>query len=89
MKDIRSFSIRVEDQVIYVLNQKTLPHKEEWISCHKPEDMIACIKELSVRGAPLIGVAASFLWHSMQSLVSLNKTSDQLPLLSVSQDPLL
>ena len=60
MKDIRSFSIRVEDQVIYVLNQKTLPHKEEWISCHKPEDMIACIKELSVRGAPLIGVAASF-----------------------------
>lgn len=59
MKNIHSFSIRVEDNIVYVLNQKTLPHKEEWIPCRTPEDMIVCIKELSVRGAPLIGVAAS------------------------------
>ncbi len=59
MKDLTAFSIKIKGNELSILNQKALPHKEEWLTVKHPEDMITYIKELSVRGAPLIGVSAS------------------------------
>ena len=59
MKSFESLSLRYQDNKLQILNQKVLPHKEEWVEIFHPKDMIHCIKELKVRGAPLIGVSAS------------------------------
>jgi len=42
-----------------VLDQRKLPDLEDWLICNSPGDMCVYIKQLSVRGAPLIGVAAA------------------------------
>ncbi|MBC7370806.1 MAG: S-methyl-5-thioribose-1-phosphate isomerase [Bdellovibrionaceae bacterium] len=43
-----------------ILNQQLLPHEEVWIDIQNVPQMIEAIQSLKVRGAPLIGVAASF-----------------------------
>ena len=43
-----------------ILNQQLLPHQESWIDIQDVHQMIEAIQTLKVRGAPLIGVAASF-----------------------------
>ncbi len=43
----------------FILDQTLLPQKENWIKIESTEKMIEAIKKLQVRGAPLIGVAAS------------------------------
>jgi methylthioribose-1-phosphate isomerase len=59
VKNLTSLSLKYENYRLYILNQKLLPHKEIWEEILSPEDMIMAIQELKVRGAPLIGVAAS------------------------------
>eukprot|EP01111_Echinosteliopsis_oligospora_P013792 TRINITY_DN503_c0_g1_i1.p1 TRINITY_DN503_c0_g1~~TRINITY_DN503_c0_g1_i1.p1 ORF type:complete len:360 (+),score=116.03 TRINITY_DN503_c0_g1_i1:184-1263(+) len=59
LTDFTYFSIRCKDGKLQVLDQRKLPDVEEWLDCHTPEDMSVYIKQLSVRGAPLIGVAAA------------------------------
>jgi methylthioribose-1-phosphate isomerase len=46
---------------IRLLDQTKLPHVEKWIVIETLEQMIEAIKVLRVRGAPLIGVAASLM----------------------------
>ncbi len=41
-----------------VLNQTKLPHREEWRRISTPEEAVAAIQCLAVRGAPLIGIVA-------------------------------
>ena len=48
------FSLRLLDQTL-------LPHQEKWLSIETNAQMIEAIKALRVRGAPLIGVAASLM----------------------------
>eukprot|EP00002_Diphylleia_rotans_P035522 TRINITY_DN7765_c0_g1_i1.p1 TRINITY_DN7765_c0_g1~~TRINITY_DN7765_c0_g1_i1.p1 ORF type:complete len:358 (+),score=64.34 TRINITY_DN7765_c0_g1_i1:60-1133(+) len=59
MKPFALTSLKFEDNVLFVLDQRLIPTKEVWIPTTKPEEMVVCIKQLSVRGAPLIGVAAA------------------------------
>ncbi|KAN0014501.1 hypothetical protein ACTFIU_000819 [Dictyostelium citrinum] len=61
MESFNYLSIRYnkDEKKLEILDQRKLPDIEEWLVCEKPEDMITFIKQLSVRGAPLIGVAAS------------------------------
>jgi len=59
VKNLVSLGLRHENQKLFILDQTLLPHKEQWIECHTPLEMIALIQRLAVRGAPLIGVAAS------------------------------
>ncbi|KAN0040578.1 hypothetical protein ACTA71_008915 [Dictyostelium dimigraforme] len=61
MESFNYLSIRYnkDEKKLEILDQRKLPDIEEWLICEKPEDMITFIKQLSVRGAPLIGVAAS------------------------------
>lgn len=51
----------VEGQVpdLRILDQRQLPDKEVWISVLDAASMCELIKDLAVRGAPLIGVAAA------------------------------
>lgn len=46
---------------INLLDQTLLPHSEKWLEIKTNEEMIESIKSLRVRGAPLIGVAASLM----------------------------
>ena len=59
MKNFNSLSIRFDKNKLEVIDQELLPHEEVWLEIETPQDMIAAIKSLKVRGAPLIGVAAA------------------------------
>ena len=68
MKSLSSLGLKFEKNQLLVLDQTQLPHQEEWISCKNPDHMVDLIQKLSVRGAPLIGVAAALsLAHFAES----------------------
>lgn len=46
---------------IRLLDQTFLPHQEKWLVIETAEQMIEAIQSLRVRGAPLIGIAASLM----------------------------
>ncbi len=52
--------IRWEDNGIIILDQRLLPVKEEYRRLSSVRDVVAAIRDLSVRGAPLIGIAAAY-----------------------------
>lgn len=43
---------------LYILDQRQLPDREVWVEVRDAKTMCGLIKDLAVRGAPLIGVAA-------------------------------
>lgn len=43
-----------------LLDQRRLPDEETWLDCHRPDDIETAIRELAVRGAPAIGIAAAW-----------------------------
>lgn len=59
MKRLENTALKVIDNKLYILDQTLLPKNEEWILCNSLSVMINSIKYLKVRGAPLIGIAAS------------------------------
>ena len=46
--------------VLRLLDQKALPGEERWLELSSAEAVIAAIRDLTVRGAPAIGVAAAY-----------------------------
>lgn len=59
MKDFTSTALKIDGRGLWVLDQTQLPQKEIWLESRTTESMIQIIRELKVRGAPLIGVAAA------------------------------
>jgi methylthioribose-1-phosphate isomerase len=49
-----------EDRVLRVLDQRLLPGEEVWLSFEKTSEVALAIREMVVRGAPSIGVAAAY-----------------------------
>ncbi len=49
-----------ESKVLKVLDQRKLPFEEEYYDASTVEDIYKCIKEMYVRGAPAIGICASY-----------------------------
>ncbi|HEY8683723.1 MAG TPA: S-methyl-5-thioribose-1-phosphate isomerase, partial [Rhodanobacter sp.] len=43
-----------------LLDQRRLPGKEHWIDCRDAEQVTQAIRDLAVRGAPAIGIAAAW-----------------------------
>ena len=82
MRELFSQSLRLQNGKLSILDQSQLPNHEVWILIENPDHMIDIIRELKVRGAPLIGVAASLslaLWsqnHRDQGLFE--KQADKL-----------
>jgi methylthioribose-1-phosphate isomerase len=70
VRNLQSLSLKYEQLNLFILNQKRLPQEESWELIQKPEDMIAAIQSLKVRGAPLIGVASAL------ALANFAKTAD-------------
>ena len=59
MRPFEQFAIRyTKENELQIIDQTQLPDKELWITAKDYKDMGAFIKRLSVRGAPMIGVAA-------------------------------
>jgi methylthioribose-1-phosphate isomerase len=59
VKTLESLGLRTDGRRVVVLDQTQLPGREVWLEGGDPDAMIAHIRALRVRGAPLIGVAAA------------------------------
>ena len=49
-----------EGRLVRILDQRLLPGDEVWLSFEKPSEVALAIREMVVRGAPSIGVAAAY-----------------------------
>jgi methylthioribose-1-phosphate isomerase len=49
-----------KDGRVRILDQRELPDREAWLECDSPEDVRMAIRDLAVRGAPAIGIAAGY-----------------------------
>jgi methylthioribose-1-phosphate isomerase len=58
MCTLDSIALRYDGQRLTVLDQRLLPDEEVWLDGDDPARMAEHIRNLSVRGAPLIGIAA-------------------------------
>lgn len=54
----QAMSLRARGAEMEILDQRWLPAEEKWRAINSVSEMVAAIRELQVRGAPLIGVAA-------------------------------
>lgn len=52
--------VRLEDNRLFLLDQRKLPNHMEYLEAATVKDVYDAIKELAVRGAPAIGVAAGY-----------------------------
>lgn len=43
-----------------LLDQRRLPATEAWLECRHPDEVVTAIRDLAVRGAPAIGIAAAW-----------------------------
>ncbi len=58
LKDIRP--IKLEGQVLFAINQLKLPIEEEWVRLSTYTEVAQAIKDMIVRGAPLIGIVGAY-----------------------------
>ena len=49
-----------ERKVLHLLDQRRLPSEETWIECAEADQVGDAIREMVVRGAPAIGIAAAY-----------------------------
>ncbi|WP_105166629.1 S-methyl-5-thioribose-1-phosphate isomerase [Pseudoalteromonas sp. T1lg23B] len=61
MQTLIARSLKYTNNELSVLDQYLLPHQEVWHVCDSVEQMQSLILSLKVRGAPLIGLAATLL----------------------------
>ncbi len=59
MRPLEALGLRVASGRLEILDQRALPHVEQWVDASDPKVMVGLIQTLAVRGAPLIGVAAA------------------------------
>jgi len=59
MNPFNAFSLRYLNGKLELLDQRLLPDKEDWVDASEPTTVWKLIHNLSVRGAPMIGVAAA------------------------------
>jgi methylthioribose-1-phosphate isomerase len=59
MTPFQSTALKIENGQLWILDQTRLPQEEKWLDSTGVDDMVAIIRALKVRGAPLIGVAAA------------------------------
>ena len=52
-------AIEQKEGRVYILDQSKLPHEVDLIECKSWVDVAWCIRELKIRGAPAIGIAAA------------------------------
>jgi methylthioribose-1-phosphate isomerase len=53
-------AVRWNKGVVYLLEQRVLPFQEKWVKCDTVERVAKAIEEMTVRGAPAIGITAAY-----------------------------
>ncbi|MGC1549195.1 MAG: S-methyl-5-thioribose-1-phosphate isomerase, partial [Rhodanobacter sp.] len=53
-------AVQWQGHSLKLLDQRLLPREERWIECHDAAQVTQAIKDLAVRGAPAIGIAAAW-----------------------------
>ena len=48
-----------KDDAVVMIDQKRLPHEERYVTCRDYREVCAAINDMTIRGAPAIGVAAA------------------------------
>ncbi len=59
-KDIRPIWLDEDEKTVKIIDQRLLPHQFAVEELKTPEDAIRAIRDMYVRGAPLIGVTAAY-----------------------------
>lgn len=54
------FTLKYDNGTLILLDQRELPRKEIYVKCRKLSEVARAIKNMVVRGAPAIGVAAAY-----------------------------
>ena len=49
-----------EDGAVVMIDQRRLPDEQVFLRCRHPHEVAEAIKDMAIRGAPAIGVAAAF-----------------------------
>ncbi len=52
-------TISWDRDTVVMIDQSALPHEEKYITCRKYREVIAAINNMTVRGAPAVGIAAA------------------------------
>lgn len=60
MSKLKTLSMEWTGESLVLVDQRKLPHHEEYVKCETHEEVARAIKEMVVRGAPAIGAAAAF-----------------------------
>ncbi|MEI7596132.1 MAG: S-methyl-5-thioribose-1-phosphate isomerase [Bacteroidota bacterium] len=72
-KQYTTIWLNEDNQSVSVIDQRILPFKFEILSLKSTEDVFNAISDMTVRGAPLIGVTGAFgVWLSALELVKAN-----------------
>ena len=58
--DTKIKPIKFVSNILFILDQRQLPLTSEWITCNNYSDVIKSIQNMLIRGAPAIGIAASY-----------------------------
>ena len=53
-------AVQWRDHALHLLDQRLLPQQEAWIACTDADQVTEAIRDLVVRGAPAIGIAAAW-----------------------------
>lgn len=61
MQTLRTTSLEVRDNQLWILDQQALPQQQNWLPAQSVAQLVEHIHALRVRGAPLIGLSASLL----------------------------
>ena len=70
-------SVEWRDGVVRLIDQNALPWELRFVECRSPEEVARAIRDMTVRGAPAIGVAAAMgvalaaYWSKAKSLEEL------------------
>src|SRR5438094_4356506 len=60
MKAVELRAIAWDGEVLRVLDQRALTERETWLEYRRVEEVAEAIREMVVRGAPAIGIAAAY-----------------------------
>jgi len=59
-KDLRTIWLEPDEKTVKIIDQRRLPHELVLVDLHSVDDIIAAIKDMAVRGAPLIGATGAY-----------------------------
>ena len=59
-KDLRTIWLEPDEKTVKIIDQRRLPHEFILVDLHTVDDVITAIKDMYVRGAPLIGATGAY-----------------------------